>query len=68
MKKDYLKKDNNNNKKDNYKNIANKKDNKVKDVNFDNYKYHEINVKTENNLKSQVIVKKEGIIIASHDE
>ncbi len=39
-----------------------------KDVNFDNYKYHEVNNKTEKNKKSQVIVKKEGIIIASHDE
>ena len=70
LKKDYLKKDNNNNtnKTDNYKNIGNKIDNKTKDVNFDNYKYHEINVKTEKNLKSQVIVKKEGVIIASHEE
>ena len=67
LKKDYLKKDNNN-KKDNYKIIGNNKDNKAKDVNFDNYKYHEINVKTEKNLKSQVIVKKEGVVIASHEE
>ena len=46
----------------------NKKDNKGKDVDFDNYKYHEINDKTAKNKKSKVVVKKEGIIIASHDE
>ena len=38
------------------------------DVDFDNYKYHEINEKTAKNKKSQVVVKKEGVIIASHDE
>ena len=38
------------------------------DVDFDNYKYHEINEKTAKNKKSQVAVKKEGVIIASHDE
>ena len=45
-----------------------KVNNKGKDVDFDNYKYHEINVKTAHNKKSQVVVKKEGKIIASHDE
>ena len=39
-----------------------------RDSNFDNYKYHEISNKTEKNKKSKVIVTKEGVVIASHDE
>ena len=71
--KPYERKEENKNKKD-YKK-ENKKENKNeqkggkgKDVNFDNYKYHEVNAKTSKNKKSLVIVKKEGVVIASHDE
>ena len=45
-----------------------KNENKGKDFDFDNYKYHEVNAKTSKNKKSHVLVKKDGIIIANHDE
>ena len=50
------------------KTVEKKVEKKGKDFVSDNYKYHEINVKTSKNLKSQVIVKKDGVIIASHED
>ena len=38
------------------------------DKDLDNYKYHEINETTENNLKSIFIVKKEGVIISTNKD
>ena len=38
----------------------------VMDADFDNYKYHEINVTTSNNIKSKFIVKKAGVIISEN--
>ena len=37
-----------------------------KDYNEDNYKYHEINVTTENNKKSFFCVKKQDVIISTN--
>ena len=38
------------------------------DVDIDNYRYHEINVFSDKNIKSQFVVKKEGVVIASNKE